>query len=327
MERVSEAFTRYWDGLRARLARELPPLALAFFRELPAADAEAIGGVGVGGLLLGGWLGVAVCDALGGAVAGAVPGAVAIECIHAASLIHDDLVDGDDVRRDAPATWTVQGGRRAVLIGDVMFATALARMAECGNDAGLVLARAIAMVAAGAYREPLDAGQLRAFNAEAAPMRLYERIIRLKTGALFGAAAELGAIAARAAPVHRRAAFDFGACVGEAFQIADDLEDVLTGDMGALSPQQRVTRAILGACFGPRHDAMDAGAAPDAAGTARLAAAMEAAIERRIALAAQIPQRFPATARSRSLRFLPAVVLEPMLADARRPAASPLVNG
>jgi geranylgeranyl pyrophosphate synthase len=61
--------------------------------------------------------------------------------VQAASLIHDDLVDDDAVRRDRPATWIVQGGRRAVLLGDLIFATALHKSAEAGQGQVLVLTR------------------------------------------------------------------------------------------------------------------------------------------------------------------------------------------
>jgi geranylgeranyl diphosphate synthase, type I len=325
VERVSAPFARYFEGLRAELTRNLQPLTLAFFGDLPAADAAAIAALIGGGKKIRGGVALAVCDALGGTIAAALPSAVAIECVHAASLIHDDFVDGDRTRRDRPATWTVQGARRAVLIGDVIFATALARSAEIGNEAVLALSRAIAMLAAGAYHEPLEGGDLRAIVANDAFARtLYERVIHLKTGALFGAAAELGAIAAKAPLGQRRAAFDFGAQLGEAFQIADDLEDAVSRDEAALSPPQRGTLATLVACFGarreaPTRDTTAGDLAPDPADDAvRIAWAMEAAIDRRVALMGEALDRFPARPRSRSLRCLPDVIIEPMIAAARR---------
>jgi geranylgeranyl pyrophosphate synthase len=235
-------------------------------------------------------------------------------------LIHDDLIDGDRTRRDRPATWTVHGGRRAVLIGDVIFATALARSAEIGNAVVLSLSRAIAMLAAGAYHEPLELGDLQAIVANDALARsLYERTIWLKTGALFGAAAELGAIAAKAPPVQRRAAFDFGAHLGEAFQIADDLEDTVSRDVTALSPEQCATLTTLAACFGARRDAAAGDLAPEPAGDAvRISRAMEAAIEWRVVLADKALDRFAARPRTRLLRCLPAAIVGPMVAAARR---------
>lgn len=320
MERVSEPFARYFEGLHLQLTRALQSLTLAFFRDLPAADAETIAALVGDGKKIRGRVTLAVCDALGGPVAAALPSAVAVECIHAASLIHDDLVDGDRNRRDRPATWTVHGGRRAVLIGDVIFATALARSAEIGNEVVLALSRAIAMLAAGAYHEPLEPGDLRAIVANDALARpLYERTIHLKTGALFGAAAQLGAIAAKAPLAQRRAMFVFGAHLGEAFQIADDLEDTVSRDVAALSPQQRVTLTTLAACFGTSCDATAGNLALDPAGDAlRIARAMEAAIERRVALSQEALDRFAAQPRTRALRCLPAAIVGPMVAAARR---------
>ena len=151
---------------------------------------------------------------------------MAIECVQAASLIHDDFIDGDTLRRDRPATWTVLGPRRAVLLGDVIFATALRRMAELGREDGVVLAKAIATMAAGAYQEPLALSEL-AQDAGLDAARLYPRLIYLKTGVLFGAAAQLGALAAAvSAPLAARA-FEYGVWIGEAYQIADDVQDWL----------------------------------------------------------------------------------------------------
>jgi geranylgeranyl pyrophosphate synthase len=317
MERVSEPLAPYFAGLRLQLTHALKPLTLAFFRDLPEADADAIAALVCDGKKIRGCVTLAVCDALEGPVAAALPSAVAVECIHAASLIHDDLIDGDRTRRDRPATWTVHGGRRAVLIGDVIFATALARSAEVGSAEVLALSRAIAMLAAGAYHEPLEPGDLRAIVANGALARpLYERMIRLKTGALFGAAAELGAIAAKARPAQCRAAFDFGAHLGDAFQIADDLEDTVSRDGAALSTQQRATLAMLIACF----DASAAGSfAPDPAGDAvRISGAMEAAIGQRVTLAEESLDRMAAPSRARLLRGLPAAIVAPMVAAARQ---------
>ncbi len=162
-----------------------------------------------------------VTETLGGSLTAALPRAAAIECIQAASLIHDDYVDADTMRRQRPATWTLIGARKAVLLGDLLFATAIERMMAQSTDDGRVIVHAIATVAKGAYQEPMAHSDLANDPAQA-----YERIIYLKTGALFAAAAELGAIAAGASDKHRAAARTFGARLGEAYQIADDLQDL-----------------------------------------------------------------------------------------------------
>ena len=174
-----------------------------------------------------GCLSCLVNDALGGEPEGAIPGAVAIELIQAATLIHDDFVDQDTTRRSRPAAWTLEGARRAVLIGDVIFASAIEMMSDAGADEGLAVSRAIAQVSRGALSEPLDASAL-ASDIESGGVNrgLYEKIIGLKTGILFGTACRLGALAAKADGRIGDVAFRYGVRIGEAYQVADDLEDL-----------------------------------------------------------------------------------------------------
>ena len=140
-----------------------------------------------------------VSEALGGTLESAVPRAISVEMIQVATLIHDDFVDQDTVRRGRPATWTVEGARRAVLIGDVIFASAIKMMSDLGREDGATVSDAIAQVSRGALHEPLDplalAGEIESGRVNG---RLYQKVIRLKTGILFGAACRLGAIAAGA---------------------------------------------------------------------------------------------------------------------------------
>ena len=85
------------------------------------------------------------------------------------------------------------------MIGDVLFATAIQMMSDLSREDGLTISRAMAQVSLGALREPLDPLNLsREMAADRDGGRLYEKIIRLKTGILFGAACHLGAISAGA---------------------------------------------------------------------------------------------------------------------------------
>jgi geranylgeranyl pyrophosphate synthase len=150
-----------------------------------------------------------------------------VELIQTATLIHDDFVDQHRTRRDLPAVWTLEGARKAVLLGDIVFASAIEMMSELGRDDGLIVSRTIAEVSRGAYREPLNpATLLEEIAAGRVNGALYEKIIYLKTGALFGAACQLGTIAASADETLRHAWRRFGLKIGEAYQIADDLHDV-----------------------------------------------------------------------------------------------------
>jgi len=168
-----------------------------------------------------------VTAALGGALEDALPRAVAIELIQSATLVHDDFVDQHRLRRDSAALWTLEGARRAVLVGDIIFASAIHMMSELGRADGLIVSRAIAEVSRGAYQEPLNATSLvEEIEAHRVDAVLYERIIHLKTGILFGAACQLGAVAAKADDKLQQEWRRYGLRIGEAYQIADDLQEV-----------------------------------------------------------------------------------------------------
>jgi hypothetical protein len=180
------------------------------------------GGKKIRGLLL-----CLVTTSLGGAMEDAVPRAVAVELIHTATLIHDDFVDQHRSRRNLAAIWTIEGGRRAVLLGDIIFASAIQMMSEMGREDGLIVSRAIADVSLGAYREPLNPSSImEVIEVEGAGPVLYGKIIYLKTGALFEAACQLGAIAAGVDEDIHKVWRNYGRKIGEAYQIADDLQEV-----------------------------------------------------------------------------------------------------
>jgi len=173
--------------------------------------------------------------------------------LQAASLIHDDYVDQDRVRRDRPAIWTTEGGRRAVLIGDVVFASAIHMMCSLSKEDCAAISRAVAMVSAGALREPLDPATLaRLVEDRLVDGNLYREIIHLKTGILFGAACELGAISAGAEEGVRMAARNYGLRIGEAYQIADDLKEVEQHiNSRYIEPLQMMPLAPAFLCFEP----------------------------------------------------------------------------
>jgi geranylgeranyl pyrophosphate synthase len=268
-----------------------------------------------------------VCEALGGSAARALPSAAVIECVHAASLIHDDLVDGDRTRHDRPAAWVVHGSRRAVLLADVMFATALHRSAELGKQEMITVSHAIAMLAVGAYEEQVDSHELETSHASRAMQRArYDRVIRLKTGSLFSAAAELGALAARAKPAHRRAASEFGARIGEAYQIADDLHDVLSAPRRESPLQDRYDSqtSLLASFVQPSERSAGAKRAgvqlPESflLDAEHIATAMENEIARRIQLAREALAPFRAGPQLAFLRRAPRAIVDPILKAAAR---------
>jgi geranylgeranyl pyrophosphate synthase len=149
---------------------------------------------------------------------GLLRAAVAVELIHGATLIHDDVLDGSPLRRGHPTVFAEGGRSMAIATGDLLFSRAFAELAAVGSvDAVRVLARASRELAAGEVMQRADA-----FATELDVERYLERC-RLKTAVLFRAACELGALQA-GGPVERLAVF--GEQIGLAFQILDDVLDV-----------------------------------------------------------------------------------------------------
>jgi len=223
---VPTPFAVYSRSLRPRLDAAVSARIATLLSRLPGGDSELLRATLCGGKKIRGTILCLTAEALGGDRETALPRAVAVELIQTASLVHDDVVDGDAFRRGAPAVWAILGPRRAVLLGDVLFASAIEDMSRLGPRDGEIVSHAIARIAEGALSEPLDpAALVKAVDSGGFPDDAYERIIGLKTGVLFGAACSLGALAAGAdGDLHRRA-LRFGSLLGEAYQLADDLED------------------------------------------------------------------------------------------------------
>ena len=176
-------------------------------------------------------------QACGGTWDAAAPAAVAVEMIHAYSLVHDDLpaMDDDDLRRGRPTCHRAFDDATAILCGDALQSLAFEILAT-GLPAG-VAARGCAILARAAGPEALVGGQMddlaaeRGWIADLRPestdvqVAWMERINRRKTGALFHAALQLGGLAAGADDARLRMLTAFGGAFGQAFQIADDLLD------------------------------------------------------------------------------------------------------
>ncbi len=153
--------------------------------------------------------------------------AASLECVHAYSLVHDDLpaMDDDDMRRGRPTVHKAFDEATAILAGDALLTIAFDILASIDapdpTRATLVLALARAAGLGGmAGGQMLDLGQDVVWDAPA--LRTMQR---MKTGALFAYATEAGAIAAGAGAEERRRLHEFGARFGLAFQLADDLDD------------------------------------------------------------------------------------------------------
>lgn len=211
---------RIAEGLRR--AAELDGLLGVLVRyPLGLAEADGAPGPGIGGKLLRPSLVLFSCEALGGEVERALPLAVALELIHNFSLVHDDIQDGDELRRGRPTAWKAFGVGQAINAGDALLVLALrvALAAELPPQARLQ-AQELLTAATLAMLE----GQVLDLAAEGKPLDVagYLRMARRKTGALLGAAFALGALAA-GRPDLQRISQALGEELGLAFQITDDL--------------------------------------------------------------------------------------------------------
>jgi octaprenyl-diphosphate synthase len=146
--------------------------------------------------------------------------AAAVEFIHTATLLHDDVVDESALRRGRPAANTVWGNKPSILVGDFLFSRAFQLMVETGSPPVLgVLANASAVIAEG------EVLQLRSSKNLAISQEDYLHVITAKTAALFAAAARAGAMIAGADPEQWLAMEAYGLNLGIAFQLVDDALD------------------------------------------------------------------------------------------------------
>lgn len=150
--------------------------------------------------------------------------AVVVELIHAATLVHDDILDGADKRRGQPTANAKWGNAISVLLGDCLFAHALKLSTSFPNGE---ISRRIAHAASDVCSGEIIQTQRRFDLKLSVPD--YYKIIEMKTGALFAAACELGALLNEAAPEVISALRTFGMRLGTAYQIYDDVVD-LAGD-------------------------------------------------------------------------------------------------
>jgi farnesyl diphosphate synthase len=156
--------------------------------------------------------------------------AAALECLHCYSLVHDDLpaMDDDDLRRGRPTVHRAFDEATAILVGDALLTVAFELLAapRTHPDAA-VRATLVALLAAAAGHRGMIGGQMldMAGEGRVPTVAEAERIRMLKTSALFGFAAEAGAVLGGVDVAGRRAARAFGLAFGDAFQIADDLLD------------------------------------------------------------------------------------------------------
>ena len=224
-----EAIMRQGGGaLRERMLeieRQLERVTAAAGAPLAA---HASGMIVAGGKRLRPLLVVLAAESAGGPPAtdggadGLVRAAVAVELVHSATLVHDDVIDGAQLRRGRPSVAAAAGRKLAIATGDLLFSRAFAELARNGDEAQLkALSEASSALAEGELLQREDA------YAPRVAVERYLRRCELKTAALFEAACRLGALVAVGGS---RALADalgaFARRIGLAFQLLDDVLDV-----------------------------------------------------------------------------------------------------
>lgn len=253
-------------ALRGRIDRHLETVCAGFGQAAPALRAAMTGAVLTPGKRFRAVLMLLVAQATGGLRPQALDAAAAVEMVHAASLIVDDLpaMDGATLRRGAPTTHVVHGEARAILSGIALVAEAFALLARCGE------ARLVAPLADSVGASGLCAGQeLDLFAAKSRQSLGREQ--DLKTGVLFVAGLQMIATLHGLSEPQTDTLARFGRLLGRVFQSWDDLRDVLeeaatlgkdkgldarhakglmaVGNLGAAKAHYRTLRAELVASF------------------------------------------------------------------------------
>ena len=146
--------------------------------------------------------------------------AAAVEFMHTATLLHDDVVDESDMRRGRPAARKLWGNEASVLVGDFLLGQAFKMMVEVGSLRALdILSNAAAIIAEG------EVMQLGAAKNTATTEDEYLAVIRAKTAELFAAACEVGPVLTNRPKAEHAACRSFGMNLGIAFQLVDDVLD------------------------------------------------------------------------------------------------------
>lgn len=159
----------------------------------------------------------------------ALPYACALEMVHNYSLIHDDLpcMDNDDLRRGMPTNHKVFGETLAVLAGDALQPEAFGLIAAAPGLSAQSRIDAVAVLAKAAGADGMVGGQVLDTVSSVETEEMLTLLHRLKTGAMIAGAAELGCIAAGMDETRRAQAVEYAAQLGLAFQIRDDMLDVM----------------------------------------------------------------------------------------------------
>jgi geranylgeranyl diphosphate synthase type I len=208
-------------ALRAAVDRLEPSIARVAAYHLGWVDAEGNAMAGNGGKAIRPALAALSAEAVAADAEVALPGAVAVELVHNFSLLHDDLMDGDEERRHRPTSWKVFGPAMAILAGDALLALAedvlLEAPGENGPRAARHLTEATDRLITGQAEDLSFEGRLDVSVDECMAM------VGNKTGALLACSASIGAVLAGAPAELVESLSGYGYHLGLAFQAVDDL--------------------------------------------------------------------------------------------------------
>jgi geranylgeranyl diphosphate synthase type I len=207
--------------LRAAVDRLAPPMDTVAAYHFGWIDADGRPAAGAGGKAVRPALALLSAQAAGADPEIGVPGAVAVELVHNFSLLHDDLMDGDEQRRHRDTVWKVHGAAQAILVGDALFALAGEVLLELGTvEAGRATRRLTS-----ATRKLID-GQAQDISYEHRERVTVEECLEMegnKTGALLACAASVGAVLGGADDRTADTLERYGYHLGLSFQAVDDV--------------------------------------------------------------------------------------------------------
>ncbi len=165
---------------------------------------------------------LAICELVGGRIEDALPAAVAVEFIHNFSLVHDEIQDQDSERHGKPTAWKRFGSAQAINVGDALYSIGTGSLSEGSAPPELrlrcagILSAAVGAMVTGQWRDLSFERQQSISEAD------YFAMVTGKTGALMGAAAEMGAVLGGADPSSSAALAQWARRIGVAFQVQDD---------------------------------------------------------------------------------------------------------
>jgi geranylgeranyl pyrophosphate synthase len=165
----------------------------------------------------------------------ALEGIIAIELAHAASLVHDDIIDKDKTRRGKPAFYVVNGVAHALLTGHKMLSIGFNIALKHGNEFAKLYVDSWYKVVNGEIDEVIfnknGVNNFKDSHTRSQIFKIYNKIINLKTAVLFSSACKAGVIEANMAIEIQKLFADYGQEIGLAYQLADDLVDLENGEM------------------------------------------------------------------------------------------------